>query len=139
MAKGIAILLLIAFAAPSLAQKRAAQGKRAPRVGPAPKAHYNSTAKDTAPFQCETLRNHPYPAMQSLCNQIESNHIQSEARRAGRPGPSSSVIDLPSLGSADGKRLGVVCLAAKPCERSRMDGNKSGEEMDGRDVVVVRQ
>jgi hypothetical protein len=113
MGKGIAVLILVAVMAPCFAQTRAAQGKGAPRVGPAPKAHFNSTAKDTTPFQCETLRNHPYPAMQSLCNQIESDHIQSEARRAGRPGPSSSVIDLPPLGSADGKRLGVVCIGGQ--------------------------
>lgn len=113
MGKGIAVLLVLAIAVPSLAQTRAAQGKGAPRVGPAPKAHYNSTSKDTTPFQCETLRNHPYPAMQSLCSQIESDHIRSEARRAGRPGPSSSVIALPSLGSAEGKRLGIVCIGGQ--------------------------
>jgi len=113
MGKGIAVLLVLAIAVPSLAQTRAAQGKGAPRVGPAPKAHYNSTAKDTTPFQCEVLRGHIYPGMKALCDQIESDHIQSEARRAGRPGPSSGVIDLPPLGSAEGKRLGVVCIGGQ--------------------------
>lgn len=53
MGKGIVVLLLLAFAMPALAQTAAGQGRGQPRVGPAPKAHYNSTAKDTTPFNCE--------------------------------------------------------------------------------------
>lgn len=113
MGKGIAILLLIAVVAPSLAQTRAAQGKGAPRVGPAPKAHYNSTANDTTPLNCENYQSNLHPAMRVICEDLERNHIQSEARRAGRPGPSSSVVDLPSLGSPEGKRLGIVCIGGQ--------------------------
>jgi len=113
MGKGIAVLLLTVVITPSFAQTRAAQGTGTPRVGTAPKAHFNSTAKDTTPFQCEALRDHIYPGMKSLCNQIESDHIRSEARRAGRPGPSLTVIDLPPLGSAEGKRLGIVCIGGQ--------------------------
>jgi len=113
MGKGIAVLLLVALAAPSWAQTQTARGRGTPRVGPAPQAHYNSTAKDTTPFQCEALRDHIYPGMKSLCDQIESDHIRSEARRAGRPGPSSSVLDLPALGSIEGKRLGIVCIGGQ--------------------------
>lgn len=52
MGKGIVVLLLLAFAVPALGQTTAGQGRGQPRVGPAPKAHYNSTAKDTTPFHC---------------------------------------------------------------------------------------
>lgn len=106
-------ILLLAVSLPALAQTQTATGGGTPRVGPAPKARYNSTAKDTTPFQCESLRGHIYPGMKSLCDQIESDHIRSEARLAGRPGPSSRVIDLPPLGSAEGKRLGIVCIGGQ--------------------------
>lgn len=113
MGKGIAVLILVAVMAPSFAQTRAAQGKGTPRVGPAPKAHYNSTAKDTTPFNCENYAIHPHAMMRPLCEDWERNHVQSEARRAGRPGPSSSVIALPALGSVEGKRLGIVCIGGQ--------------------------
>ena len=129
MGKGIAILLLVVVIAPSFAQTRAAQGKGIPRVGPSAKARFNSTAKDTTPFQCEALHDHIYPGMKSLCDRIESDHIQSEARRVGRPGPSSSVIDLPSLGSVEGKRLGVVCMGGQAMRKI----SNGWEQVWGRD------
>lgn len=113
MGKGIAVLLLTVVITPSFAQTRAAQGKGTPRMAPAPKARYNSTAKDTTPFNCENYANHPHPMMRPLCEDWERNHIQSEARRAGRPGPSSSIVDLPPLGSSEGKRTGIVCIGGQ--------------------------
>mgnify|MGYP003600264942 FL=1 len=65
MGKGIALILLI-LAAPAMAQTRAAQGKGVPRVAPAPKAGYNSTAKDTTPFNCDNYANHPHPLMKPM-------------------------------------------------------------------------
>lgn len=112
MVKGITALLLV-LSLPVLAQTRAAQGKGSPRVEPGQKAHHNSTAKDTTPFNCENYSGHPYPLMKPLCEEWESNAIQSEARRAGRPGPSTRVVDLPALGSPEGKRTGVVCIGGQ--------------------------
>lgn len=116
MRKAIAVLLLV-LATPAIAQTRAAQGKGIPRVGPAPKAHYSSTAKDTTPFNCENYRTHPHPLMKPLCEEWESNALQSEARRAGRPGPSTVVVDLPALGSAEGKRTGIICVGGQAMRR----------------------
>ena len=113
MGKGIVVLLLLAFTVPAWGQTTAGQGRGQPRVGPVPKAHYNSTAKDTTPFNCENFANHPHPMMKPLCEDWESNAIRSEARRAGRPGPSKKVVDLPPLGSPEGKRTGIVCIGGQ--------------------------
>ncbi|KAF1727770.1 hypothetical protein CSC76_09255 [Pseudoxanthomonas mexicana] len=51
--------------------------------------------------------------MKPLCEEWERNHIQSEARRAGRPGPSSSIVDLPPLGSPEGRRTGIICIGGQ--------------------------
>lgn len=70
-------------------------------------------SKDTTPFKCENWRSHPNPDMVRLCETLEANTLQSEARHAGRPGPSTEVIDLPALGTQEAKQLGFACIAGQ--------------------------
>ncbi|WP_083487560.1 hypothetical protein [Pseudoxanthomonas dokdonensis] len=74
---------------------------------------YNAMAKDTTPFNCEQYRLHPHPGMQPFCENTESRTLQDEARRQGRPGPSSDVIDLPAMGSAAAIRTGLACIGGQ--------------------------
>ncbi len=53
-------------------------------------------ARDTTPFNCEQYRGHPHPGMVGFCQGIENMTLQDEARRQGRPAPSSSVIQCPA-------------------------------------------
>jgi len=72
-------------------------------------------AKTTTPFNCQELAwpNHPHPGMKAYCERLEARTLSDEARRAGRPGPSDSVISLPSLGSEDSKRSGSACIGGQ--------------------------
>lgn len=108
--------LLLVLACPVAAQQiRAAMGPAARPLPAAPKAAYNSMANGTTPFNCEQYRwpNHPHPSMKAYCERTEARTLQNEARRAGRPGPSSSVIGLPALGSDAARRAGQACVGGQ--------------------------
>ncbi|GGD52620.1 hypothetical protein [Pseudoxanthomonas indica] len=111
------LLLTLCVAIPVFAQVRTAKGKPAPPPPAAPRAAYNSTAKDTTPFNCDQYRRHPHPMMMGYCNSIENMTLQNEARRAGRPAPSSSVIVLPGLGAPEAKQLGYACVGGQAFKR----------------------
>ncbi len=86
-----------------------------PPPPPAPRAAYNSMPKSATPFNCQELAwpNHPHPGMKAYCEQVEARTLSSEAQRAGRPSPSSSVIGLPPLGSGASKRSGTACIGGQ--------------------------
>ena len=112
----ICVCVLLIF--PSLGssqQIRAATGPAPKSIPAAPKAAHNSMAKTTTPFNCQELAwpNHPHPGMKAYCERLEARTLSDEARRAGRPGPSDSVIGLPSLGSEDSKRSGSACIGGQ--------------------------
>ena len=109
--------VLVAFVGSAWGQVRTARGNGEPRVGPGPRAAYNSTAKDTTPLNCERYRSHPHPGMVGYCQGIENMLLRDEARRAGRPAPSDSIIDLPGLGSSEAKALGYACVGGQAFKR----------------------
>ncbi len=112
-------VVLLALALPAAAQIQSATGpKRAP-LPPAPKAAHNSMAKTTTPFNCQALAwpDHPHPGMKAYCDRLEARTLSDEARRAGRPGPSDSVVRLPSLGSDAAKRSGLACIGGQAMRR----------------------
>ncbi|OUL17095.1 hypothetical protein B0X78_01900 [bacterium AM6] len=108
-------LLLLAAAWSSQAQLQSATGPRPRPLAPTPKAAHNSMANGTTPFNCQELAwpNHPHPGMKAYCERLEARTLSDEARRAGRPGPSDSVISLPSLGSDAAKRSGFACIGGQ--------------------------
>jgi len=108
-------LLLFSLACSSLAQVHSATGPRPKPLPPAPNAAYNSMSKGTTPFNCEELAwpNHPHPGMKAYCERVEARTLSAEAQRAGRPGPSDSVMNLPPLGSEDSKRSGTACIGGQ--------------------------
>lgn len=87
-----------------------------PYIAPA-RQPYNSMAKDTTPFNCEQYRNHPHPGMAAYCQSVENMTLQNEARRQGRPAPSSSIIRLPGLGTPEAKQLGYACVGGQAFKR----------------------
>ncbi|WP_231800528.1 hypothetical protein [Stenotrophomonas sp. MMGLT7] len=105
--------LLALVAVPAVAQVRAATGGGVDRITSTPRAAYNSTAKDTTPFNCEAYKRHPHPGMVGLCEGLEASTLSNEARRAGRPGPSTSVIALPAMGSPAAKSSGMACIGGQ--------------------------
>lgn len=109
--------LLLLFVVPAFAQVRTAKGKPTTPSPTAPRAAYNSMAKDTTPFNCEQYRRHPHPMMLGYCQSIENMALQNEARRAGRPAPSSSVIVLPGLTDPEAKQLGYACVGGQAFKR----------------------
>lgn len=94
-------------------QTRTATGGGVPRVKAGPSAAYNSMSKGTTPFHCEQWRNHPHPGMVGFCESLEASTLQSESRRAGRPGPSTEVVDLPPMGSSEARQLGYSCVGGQ--------------------------
>ncbi|WP_032114280.1 hypothetical protein [Candidatus Paracaedibacter symbiosus] len=119
MRKWIILAFLAIASAPAAAQTIKAQGPRGKTVQPTyrPAQPFNSTARDTTPFNCEQYRRHPHPAMVGFCEDMERHTLQHEARMQGRPGASSSVVDLPPLGSPDAKQRGMACIAGQAFRR----------------------
>jgi len=110
----LAFIFLMMVPAACLAQTtRTATGGGVPRVRGVPVPAYNSMSKGTTPFHCEQWRGHPHPGMVGFCESVEASTLQGEARRAGRPGPSTEVIDLPPLGSSEAKQLGYSCVGGQ--------------------------
>jgi hypothetical protein len=108
------VVFLLLAAMPVSAQQVRAQGpKSQPRVIAAPAQPYNSMSDSTTPFDCQQYRRHPHPGMKPFCEGVEANTLQAEARRQGRPGPSTEVIDLPALGSPGAKANGVACVGGQ--------------------------
>jgi len=111
---------LLAAALPASAQQiRSATGPARRALPAAPVPAHNSMARSTTPFNCAQYAwpKHPHPAAKAYCDEIEANTLQNEARQAGRPGPSSEVIALPALGSADAKRSGMACVGGQALRR----------------------
>ncbi|WP_254051103.1 hypothetical protein [Stenotrophomonas sp. ESTM1D_MKCIP4_1] len=111
---------LLAAALPATAQQiHSATGPARKPLPAAPKASYNSMSKTTTPFNCEQYAwpDHPHTGMKAYCASIEASTLQSEARQAGRPGPSSEVRVLPALGSAEAKRTGTACIGGQAFRR----------------------
>jgi hypothetical protein len=94
---------------------QSATGPAAKPLPAAPKAAYNSMSKSTTPFNCQELAwpNHPNPGMKAYCERVEARTLSAEAQRAGRPGPSDSVVNLPRLGSDGSKRSGTACIGGQ--------------------------
>lgn len=113
----VVLLIALMCAAANAQSVRTATGKPEPRIVSTPRAGYNSTAKDTTPFNCDNYRRHPHPTFFSYCQAIEASTIQSEARRIGRPGASTEIVDLPSLGSSEAKRIGFACIGGQAMKR----------------------
>lgn len=112
-----AAIVLAIVPATAVAQVQSARGKGPSRVNSTPQAAHNSTAKDTTPFDCEQYRLHPHPAMRAYCQGIENMVLADEARRAGRPAPSASIVELPAMGSAEAKQLGYACIGGQAFKR----------------------
>lgn len=108
-------LLLFSLACSSHAQLQSATGPRPKPLPPTPKAAHNSMSKSTTPFNCQELAwpNHPHPSMKAYCDRVEARTLSAEAQRAGRPGPSDNVINLPPLGSGASKRSGMACIGGQ--------------------------
>lgn len=106
---------LLSFALPAASQIQSATGPKPKPLPAAPRAAHNSMSKTTTPFNCQELAwpNHPHPGMKAYCERIEARTLSDEARRAGRPGPSDSVIAVPSLGSSASKRSGLACIGGQ--------------------------
>ena len=97
---------------------RGAVGRASSRpVATTPKPAFNSMSKTTTPFECEQYRTHPHPGMKGFCEGMEASTLQGEARRAGRPGPSTEVVVLPALGSAAAKAQGMACINGQAMRR----------------------
>ncbi|BCX43885.1 MULTISPECIES: hypothetical protein [Stenotrophomonas] len=112
---GAICVLLAVTGAVSAQQIHSARGPAPKPIPAAPKAAHNSMAKTTTPFNCQELAwpNHPHPGMKAYCERIEARTLSDEARRAGRPGPSDSVVSLPPLGSDAAKRSGFACIGGQ--------------------------
>ncbi len=113
----IAIAVLLASWPADAQTVRAARGVSAPGATPPVRQPHNSMARDTTPFNCEQYRGHPHPGMVGFCQGIENMTLQNEARRQGRPAPSSSVIQLPGMGSPEAKALGYACIGGQAFRR----------------------
>jgi len=115
----ISAIAILAISGSTLAQVQSARGRGTPRVGPAPVAAHNPAAKDTTPLNCSRpeVRLHPHPGVSMLCKRWEDRLLQDSAHRAGRPAPSSSVVNLPALGTPDAKRTGFVCISGQAFQR----------------------
>lgn len=109
------LFALLAFALPAAAQLHSAAGPKTKPLPAAPKPAYNSMSKTTTPLNCHELAwpNHPHPGVKTYCEHLEARVLSDEARRAGRPGPSDSVVGLPSLGSDASKRSGLACIGGQ--------------------------
>lgn len=92
---------------------RSAHGTEKRKYIPPPRQPFNSMARDTTPFNCDQYRGHPHPGMVTYCRGIENMTLRNEARRQGRPAPSDSIIQLPSLGSTEAKELGYACVGGQ--------------------------
>lgn len=116
MRRILAVILMLVSAA-AWPQVRTAKGQGVPKPAATPKAAHNSTARDTTPFNCDQYRSHPHPGMVGFCQSVENMALQNEAHRAGRPAPSSTVIRLPGLGTAEAKQLGYACVGGQAFKR----------------------
>ncbi|MBD9368404.1 hypothetical protein [Xanthomonas sp. XNM01] len=85
------------------------QGVQAPHQHK-PQQPYNSMRTSSTPFNCEQYRRHPHPGMLGFCEGMEVMSLQNEARRQGRPVPSTGVLSLPGLGTPEARELGVACV-----------------------------
>ncbi|WP_411831971.1 hypothetical protein [Pseudoxanthomonas mexicana] len=106
------VFFLLFVALPASSQTMRAQGPRGSNKPPptAPRQPYNSMARDTTPLNCERYRTHPHPGMKPLCERWESRMIDDEARRQGRPGASTEVVNLPPLGTPGAE---TVCIGGQ--------------------------
>lgn len=113
--RAVFFVLLFAFAPAAAAQLQSAVGPRPKPLAPVPRAAHNSMSKSTTPFNCQELAwpNHPHPGMKAYCEQLEARTLSDEARRAGRPGPSDSVVGLPALGTEASRRSGLACIGGQ--------------------------
>lgn len=109
---------LVAYSVAAFGQVQSARGTGTPRVTSTPKAAHNSMTNGTTPFKCDQYRNHPHPGMYGFCQSMENTILADEARRAGRPGPSQSVVELPALGTPEAKQLGYACIGGQAFKRS---------------------
>lgn len=55
--------------------------------------------------------------MSGFCQSAENTVLIDEARRAGRPAPSKSIIVLPALGSPEARQLGYACIGGQAFKR----------------------
>lgn len=125
------IWALLAVSFQATAQMSAATGPKPKPLPAVKKPHYNSMAKGTTPFNCEAYRAHPHPGMKGFCEGVEADTLQNEARRAGRPGPSTDVIRLPALGTEGARRSGLACIGGQamrklPNGRAQVSSSSGG-------------
>lgn len=107
----IAMALLCAGSA-SAQQVHTASGLESqPKHQPRRKQPYNPGA---TPMRCDQS---PDPRLQLLCNDIERAHVQGTAKRQGLPVPSTDVVALPAMGSANAKALGAACVGGTAMRR----------------------
>lgn len=82
-----------------------------PKYEPKRKQPYNPGA---TPMKCDQSLD---PRFRALCNDIERAHVQGSAKRQGLPVPSSDVVALPAMGSAEAKGLGAACVGGTAMRR----------------------
>lgn len=109
--------VLVVYSVAAVGQVQSARGKGTPRATSSPKAAHNSMANGTTPFRCDQYRNHPHPGMYGFCQGMENTILADEARLAGRPGPSESIVDLPGLGTPEARQLGYACIGGQAFKR----------------------
>lgn len=108
----ITIAGMCCAASASAQQIRSASGPQpAPTYEPRQKQPYNAGA---TPMKCDQF---PDPRFRILCSDIERAHVQGAARQQGLPVPSTEVVKLPAMGSADAKALGAACVGGTAMRR----------------------
>lgn len=117
--KWIVLAVAIACAPTALAQVKTARGTGEPRVHYQPRVAHNPASQDTTPLNCSRpeVKFHPHQGVRLMCERWERRLLSDSARRAGRPAPSDSVINLPSLGSADAKATGFACIGGQAFQK----------------------
>lgn len=103
-------LLLSAFAVS--AQTRSATGRGIERVNP------NRNVAAVPKLDCrKLLASDPRPWVHAYCEHVDFAMQDGMSRAWGRPRPSSVLLDIPALGTAEAKASGVSCSEGRVIRR----------------------
>ncbi len=88
-------------------------------AGPQPTPRYEPKRAQryipgATPLDC---KQHLDPRIRLFCNDMERSIVQGTAKRQGMPVPSSEVVALPAMGTADAKALGAACVGGAAMRR----------------------
>lgn len=70
----------------------------------------------TEPLACEQYK-FTVPHWYVYCRGVESELVQSSAKRGGQPVPSRRIVDLPASGTPDATGLGLACISGSAMRR----------------------